>query len=143
MKLQTDLLVIIGPTATGKTKLSVQLANKLEGEIISADSRQVYRGLDIGTGKDLNEYKHSDKPIPYHLIDIADPMEEYNVDQFQKDFYKVFSDIMGRNKLPILCGGTGFYIKAVLMDFQLPTVGPNKKLRQKHETWKLAEMILL
>ena len=141
MKLQTNLLVIIGPTATGKTKLSIQLANKLEGEIISADSRQVYRGLDIGTGKDLNEYKHSDKPIPYHLIDIADPMEKYNVAQFQKDFYRVFSDIMGRKKLPLLCGGTGFYIKAVLMDFQLPTVGPNKILRQKLETWTLEDLI--
>ena len=141
MKLQNHLLVIIGPTATGKTKLSIQLANKLEGEIISADSRQVYRGLDIGTGKDLDEYKYSDKPIPYHLIDIADPMEEYNVAQFQKDFYRVFSDIMDRNKLPILCGGTGFYIKAVLMNFQLPTVGPDKKLRQELETWKLEDLI--
>ena len=141
MKLQTNLLVILGPTATGKTKLSIQLANKLEGEIISADSRQVYRGMDIGTGKDLDEYKYSGKPIPYHLIDIADPIEEYNVAQFQKDFYKVFSDIKARNKLPILCGGTGFYIKAVLMDFQLPTVGPDKILRQKLETWALEELI--
>ena len=137
----TDLLVVLGPTATGKTQLAVQLADKQNGEIISADSRQVYRGMDIGTGKDLYEYEHIGKPIPYHLIDIANPMEEYNVAQFQKDFHRIFSDIIGRNKLPILCGGTGFYIKAVLMNFQLPTVGPNKKLRQKLEGWKLEELI--
>ena len=139
--LSTDLIVILGPTATGKTLLAVQLADKWDGEIISADSRQVYRSMDIGTGKDLNEYKHSGKQIPYHLIDIADPMEEYNVALFQKDFYRVFSDIKTRNKLPILCGGTGFYIKAVLMDFQLPTVGPDKMLRQKLETRALEELI--
>ena len=139
--LSTDLIVILGPTATGKTLLAVQLADKWDGEIISADSRQVYRSMDIGTGKDLKEYKHSGKQIPYHLIDIADPIEEYNVAQFQKDFYRVFSDIKTRNKLPILCGGTGFYIKAVLMDFQLPTVGPDKMIRQKLETWALEELI--
>ena len=111
-----DLLVILGPTATGKTQLAIKLADELDGEIISADSRQVYRGMDIGTGKDLDEYEHSGKSIPYHLIDIADPMEEYNVAQFQKDVYRVLSDIKARNKLPILCGGTGFYIKAILMD---------------------------
>ena len=137
----TDLLVVLGPTATGKTLLSIQLADIGGGEIISADSRQVYRGMDIGAGKDLDKYELSGKPIPYHLIDIADPMEEYNVAQFQKDFHRIFSDIMGRNKLPILCGGTGFYIKAVLMDFQLPKVGPDKKLRQELETWKLEDLI--
>ena len=87
----TDLLVILGPTATGKTKLAVQLADKLNGEIISADSRQVYRSMDIGTGKDLNEYKLNGNIIPYHLIDIAEPIEEYNVAKFQKDFNSVFS----------------------------------------------------
>ena len=137
----TDFIVILGPTATGKTKLAVQLANRLDGEIISADSRQVYRSMDIGTGKDLDEYGHSSKPIPYHLIDIADPMEEYNVAQFQKDFYRVSSDIKNRNKLPILCGGSGFYIKAVLMDFKLPTVGPDKMLRKELETWTLEDLI--
>ena len=137
----TNFIVILGPTATGKTKLAVQLANRLDGEIISVDSRQVYRGMDIGTGKDLDEYEHSSKPIPYHLIDIADPMEEYNVAQFQKDFYRVSSDIKNRNKLPILCGGSGFYIKVVLMDFKLPTVRPDKMLRKELETWTLEDLI--
>ncbi len=136
-----DLLVILGPTATGKTKLAVQLAHKLSGEIISADSRQVYRGMDIGTGKDLNEYNFKGVSIPYHLIDIVAPIEEYNVAQFQRDFQRVYSDIKERKKLPILCGGTGFYIKAVLMDFQLPKAEPDKQLREKLETWELKELI--
>ena len=137
-----DLLVILGPTATGKTKLAVQLADKLSGGIISADSRQVYRGMDIGTGKDLEEYELNGYSIPYHLIDIADPMEEYNVAQFQQDFKDSFSDIHKRHKLPILCGGTGFYIKAVLMDFHLPAIAPDKKLRQELENWELEDLIL-
>jgi len=138
---QFDILVILGPTATGKTKLAVQLAEKLNGEIISADSRQVYRGMDIGTGKDLDEYESHGNTIPHHLIDITEPMEEYNVAQFQEDFYRVFAEIRDRNKLPILCGGTGFYIKAVLMDFKLPTVSPDKKLRQELESWTLEDLI--
>ena len=136
-----DLLVVLGPTATGKTKLAVQLADKLKGDIISADSRQVYRGMDIGTGKDLDEYESHGNTIPHHLIDIAEPIEEYNVAQFQEDFYRVFAEIRDRNKLPILCGGTGFYIKAVLMDFKLPTVSPDKKLRQELESWTLEDLI--
>ena len=136
-----DLLAILGPTASGKTKLAAQIAHKLNGEIISADSRQVYRGMDVGTGKDLGEYKQNAKSIPYHLIDIIDPLEEYNVAQFQKDFQRVSTDIRERDKLPILCGGTGFYIKAVLMDFQLPTAKPDKQLRDKLETWKLEDLI--
>ena len=136
-----DLLVILGPTATGKTKLAVQLAHKLSGEIISADSRQVYRGMDIGTGKDLNEYNFKGVSIPYHLIDIVAPIEEYNVAQFQRDFQRVYSDIKERKKLPILCGGTGFYIKAVLMDFKLPKAEPDKQLRQKLENWELEDLI--
>jgi len=136
-----NLLVILGPTATGKTQLAVQLAHKLSGEIISADSRQVYREMDIGTGKDLNEYNFKGVSIPYHLIDIVAPMEEYNVAQFQRDFQRVYSDIKEREKLPIFCGGTGFYIKAVLMDFQLPKTEPDKQLRQKLEHWKLEDLI--
>ncbi|MDP7027633.1 MAG: tRNA (adenosine(37)-N6)-dimethylallyltransferase MiaA [Candidatus Marinimicrobia bacterium] len=138
---QFNIITILGPTATGKTQLSVQLAHKLGGEIISADSRQVYRGMDIGTGKDLNEYNFKDVSIPYHLIDIVAPMEEYNVAQFQRDFQRVYSDITKRKKLPILCGGTGFYIKAVLMDFQLPKTEPDKQLRQKLENWELEDLI--
>ncbi|SVB71486.1 uncharacterized protein METZ01_LOCUS224340, partial [marine metagenome] len=137
-----DLLVILGPTAAGKTNLAVKLADELDGEIISADSRQVYRGMDIGTGKDLNEYKLKGKKIPHHLIDIADPREEYSVFQFQQDFHDTFSDIHKRHKLPILCGGTGFYIKAVLMDFHLPAIAPDKKLRQELENWELEDLIL-
>ena len=136
-----DLIVVLGPTATGKTKLAVQLAHKLGGEIISADSRQVYSGMNIGTGKDLDEYELSGNPILYHLVDILYPMEKYNVARFQNDFHRVFSEIRDRNKLPILCGGTGFYIKAVLMDFQLPTIVPNKKLRDELENWTLKELI--
>jgi len=139
--IEPDLMVILGPTAAGKTKLAVQLAYRLNGEIISVDSRQVYRGMDIGTGKDLTEYFHQGQTIPYHLIDIVDPMEEYNVSQFQNDFKKVSTDIREREKLSILCGGTGFYIKAVLLDFQIPTVLPNQKLRSKLETWELDDLI--
>jgi len=136
-----NLLVILGPTATGKTQLAVQLAHKLSGEIISADSRQVYRGMDIGTGKDLSEYNYKGVSIPYHLIDIVAPMEEYNVAQFQRDFQRVYSDITKRGKPPILCGGTGFYIKAILMDFQLPNTEPDKQLRQRLENWGLEDLI--
>ncbi|SVC68985.1 uncharacterized protein METZ01_LOCUS321839, partial [marine metagenome] len=136
-----DLLVVLGPTATGKTKLAVQLADQLNGEIISADSRQVYRGMDIGTGKDLNEYNLRGKKIPYHLIDIADPQQEFSVFQFQQDFQNTFLDIEERKKLPILCGGTGFYIKAILMDFNLPAVAPNKILRQELENWQMEDLI--
>jgi tRNA dimethylallyltransferase len=124
-----------------QTQLAVQLAHKLSGEIISADSRQVYRGMDIGTGKDLNEYNFKGVLIPYHLIDIVTPIEEYNVAQFQRDFQRVYSDIKERGKLPILCGGTGFYIKAVLMDFQLPKTEPDKQLRQRLENWELEDLI--
>ena len=138
---KSDLSVVLGPTATGKTQLAVQLAHKLSGEIISADSRQVYRGMDIGTGKDLNEYNFKGISIPYHLIDIVAPIEEYNVAQFQRDFQRVYSDIKERGKLPILCGGTGFYIKAVLMDFQLPKTEPDKQLRQRLENWELEDLI--
>jgi len=137
----SDLIVILGPTATGKTNLAIRIAEECGCEIISADSRQVYRGMDIGTGKDLNSYVYKGKTIPYHLIDIADPSEEYNVSKFQKDFQCAFSAIRNRNKMPLLCGGTGFYIKAVLMDFKLSTVGPDKKLRQQLETWTLKNLI--
>ena len=97
--------------------------------------------MDIGTGKDLNEYNFKGVSIPYHLIDIVAPIEEYNVAQFQRDFQRVYSDIKERKKLPILCGGTGFYIKAVLMDFQLPKTEPDKQLRQKLENWELEDLI--
>ncbi|MBC8256113.1 MAG: tRNA (adenosine(37)-N6)-dimethylallyltransferase MiaA [Candidatus Marinimicrobia bacterium] len=136
-----DILTILGPTATGKTQLAVQLADNLGGEIISADSRQVYRGMDIGTGKDLGEYNSNGNSIPYHLIDIVNPTDEYNVAKFQKDFQRVSTDIRERGNLPILCGGTGFYIKAVLMDFQIPKAEPNKHLRERLESWSLNDLV--
>ena len=136
-----DLVVILGPTATGKTRLAVYLADQLKGEIISADSRQVFRGMNIGTGKDLKEYQLKEKNIPFHLIDISDPQEEYNVFQYQKDFQTAITYIRNQQNLPILCGGTGFYVKTILMDFHLPSVKPNKKLRQKLENWELDDLI--
>jgi tRNA dimethylallyltransferase len=114
------MIVILGPTASGKTTLAAHAAFEFNGEIISADSRQVYRGMDIGTGKDLDDYMIQGTPVPYHLIDIADPGYEYNLFEFQHDFRKVYDEITSRNKLPILCGGTGLYIEAVLREYQLP-----------------------
>ncbi len=124
------LIVILGPTATGKTNLAVALAHRLGGEIISADSRQVYRGMTIGTGKDLGDYHCCQEDIPYHLIDIVDPGYEYNVFEFQKDFIAVYNDIISRGNTPILCGGTGMYIDAVLKKYQLRKVPENMELRK-------------
>ena len=114
-----DLITILGCTATGKTKLAVQLADCFNGEIISADSRQVYRGMNIGTGKDLSEYSIQGKQIPFHLIDIIDPTEEFNLFSFQQLFYKSFKDIQNRNKLPYLVGGTGMYLSSILQNYNL------------------------
>lgn len=113
------MIVILGPTASGKTALAAHLAYKLDGEVISADSRQVYRGMSIGTGKDLSEYVVNGKKVPYHLIDIADPGYEYNIFEFQQDFLKAYSDIISRGKLPVLCGGSGMYIESVLRKYRL------------------------
>ncbi len=120
-----NLLVIIGPTASGTTRLGVQLARHLSGEIISADSRQVYRGMDIGTGKDLDEYGE----IPCHLIDIVEPGYEFNVFEFQRRFLEVFADIARKGRLPILVGGTGMYLEAVLKGYRLVEVPENRVLR--------------
>jgi len=124
-----QLLVVLGPTAVGKTQIAVQLANRLNGEIISADSRQVYRNMDIGSGKDLGEYQVDGKQIPYHLIDILDAGEAYDVFHFQKDFYKILSSILKRDNLPILCGGTGMYLEAALSKTQFLEVPVDEKLR--------------
>ena len=118
------MIVILGPTASGKTSLAAKVALEFDGEVISADSRQVYKGLDIGTGKDLEDYIIRQKKIPYHLIDIIEPGYEYNLFEFQRDFLTAYHDIKQRNKLPVLCGGTGLYIEAVLSGFDLP---PMKK----------------
>ena len=124
-----QLITILGPTASGKTTLAAALANKLDSEIISADSRQVFRGMDIGTGKDLADYIVDGKQIPYHLIDICDAGDKYNVYEFQHDFHHPFSTISARGKLPILCGGIGMYIESVLKGYKLLTVPENKELR--------------
>ena len=108
------MITILGPTASGKTSVAAALALRTGGEIISADSRQVYRRMDIGTGKDLADYTIGDVHIPYHLIDIAEPGTKYNLFQYQQDFHTAYNDIRNRGKLPILCGGTGLYIEAVL-----------------------------
>ena len=117
--MKNELITILGPTATGKTKLAVQLADYFNGEIISADSRQVYRGMNIGTGKDLNEYSINGKQIPYHLIDIIDPKEEFNLYLFKELFSQAFNDIKVRQKLPFLVGGTGMYLSSILQEYHL------------------------
>ncbi len=129
-----DMAVILGPTASGKTEVAVDLALKTEGEIISADSRQVYRGMDLGTGKDLNEYQTEAGQVPYHLIDIAEAGYQYNVYQYQKDFLKVFLNLKEREKFPVMCGGSGMYLEAVLKGYQLIQVPVNEKRREElHE----------
>jgi tRNA dimethylallyltransferase len=129
-----NLLVLLGPTASGKTHLAVQAARHFNGEIISADSRQVYRGLDIGSGKDLDEYGTT----PYHLIDVADPGYEFSLFDFANAFSGAFSEIRDRNRLPILCGGTGLYLDAVLQGYELVKVAENRALRQELEPLSLA-----
>ena len=135
-----DMITVLGPTACGKTSLSVELAYMLNSEIISADSRQIYRGMDLGTGKDLCEYKVNGKDIPYHLIDIADPGYKYNVFEYQHDFLEVYNDIKSRGITPILCGGTGMYLEAVLKGYRLIPVPENPELREKLEKKSLQEL---
>lgn len=124
------MITILGPTACGKTTFAAHLAARLDGEIISADSRQVYRGMDIGTGKDLDDYIVDGRPIPYHLIDIAEPGERYNVFRFQRDFLHAYDDIVKRGKFPILCGGTGLYIESIARRYELDeaTDDENKRI---------------
>ena len=139
-KSSIDLIVILGATATGKTSLAVKLADAYNGEIISSDSRQVYRKLDIGTGKDYEDYNINGKIIPYHLIDILNPIENYSVYQFQIDFKTAFEKITSRRKQPILCGGTGLYIESVLLDYPLAEIPPNYKLRGDLDNKSLNEL---
>ena len=131
------MICILGPTASGKTGYAVRLARELGGEILSADSRQVYRGMDIGTGKDLDEYGD----IPYHLIDIADAGTKYNIYQYQKDFSEAYKDVAGRGKRPILCGGSGLYIEAVTSGYHLPDVPANDVLRAELDALPMEELI--
>ena len=125
------LITILGPTATGKTSLAAHTAHRLGAEIISADSRQVYRGMNIGTGKDYEDYIIGDTSIPVHLIDIKDPGYEFSIFDYQQEFLKVYEDIKVRGKIPILCGGSGLYIDAILRSYDLRTVPKDEKLRQE------------
>jgi tRNA dimethylallyltransferase len=135
-----NLITILGPTATGKTGLAAHLAARINGEIISADSRQIYRGMDLGTGKDYADYFVDDIEIPSHLVDIEDAGVHYNVFRFQTDFIRVFNEIKSKDKFPVLCGGSGLYIEAVLKNYRLIEVPPNKILRKELEGKNLEEL---
>lgn len=134
------LITILGPTACGKTSLAVHLALKCQGEIISGDSRQVYRRMDIGTGKDIADYTVGTQTIPYHLIDICEPGTKYNLFEYQRDFLKAYEDIVNRDRQPILCGGTGLYIESVIRGYQLSPVPQNPSLRARLEGKSLDEL---
>ena len=135
-----SLITILGPTASGKTSLAAHLAYEIDAEIISADSRQVYRGMTIGTGKDLEDYMIKDRQIPYHLIDICEPGTKYNLFRYQEDFIKVYTDMMQRRKQAILCGGTGLYIESVLKGYHLSPVPQNQELRDALADKSLEEL---
>ena len=134
------MITILGPTASGKTALAAALAADIGAEIISADSRQVYRGMDIGTGKDLEDYIVNGKQVPFHIIDIADAGTKYNLFQYQQDFNLAYNDIISRNLTPILCGGTGLYIEAVLKGYSLSPVPQNESLRSELAGKSLEEL---
>jgi tRNA dimethylallyltransferase len=139
-----NLITILGPTASGKTAVEARVASMLNGEVISADSRQVYRGMDLGTGKDYGDYVVEGKNIPYHLIDIVEAGYEYNVFEYQKDFLKVFEDITSREKLPVMCGGSGLYLEAILKNYKLIQVPINEPLRESLDDkllWELTEIL--
>jgi tRNA dimethylallyltransferase len=135
-----SLVVILGPTASGKTEIAVRLACDLHGVIISADSRQVYRGMDIGTGKDLNQYTINNMKIPYSMIDIIDPQEEFNLFEFQSRFYEIFKKIHNDGNLPILVGGTGLYLQSVLSGYKMPEAPPDPELRKDLDQKSIEEI---
>lgn len=135
-----NMLTIIGATATGKTSLAVRLAGELGGEVISADSRQLYRGMNLGTGKDLDEYVHEGRAVPYHLIDIADAGERYNLFMYQQEFLKVWRDCERRGVFPVLCGGSGLYVESILKAYRMTPVPENKELRERLASKSLAEL---
>ena len=138
--MKVDLITILGPTASGKTPLAAALADRLGTEIISGDSRQVYRRMDLGTGKDLVDYTVDGRQVPYHLIDIVEPGYKYNVFEYQRDFLKAYQEITAKNKLPILCGGTGMYIESILKGYRLLPVPENPELRASLEGKSLGEL---
>ena len=135
-----DMITILGPTASGKTPFAAALAYELNSEIISADSRQIYRQMDLGTGKDLADYTVNGRAIPYHLIDIAEPGYKYNVFEYQRDFLAAYEDIRQRGLLPILCGGTGMYLESVLKGYKLMPVPENPELRARLANCSLEEL---
>jgi tRNA dimethylallyltransferase len=135
-----ELITVLGPTASGKTRFAATLAAKLDTEIISADSRQVYRRMDIGTGKDLEDYTVHGKKIPYHLIDICEPGVKYNVFKYQHDFFKIYGNLKNKGIIPVLCGGTGMYIEATLKGYKLLDVPPNQGLRESLKDKTLPEL---
>lgn len=135
-----NLIVILGPTASGKTSVASHLAKEIDGEIISADSRQIYKGLNLGTGKDYDDYKIDGSPIPYHLIDIKEAGYQYNIYEYQKDFLQVYENLNNRNKWPILCGGSGLYIETAIQGYRLIQVPVNEALRNELEPKSLPEL---
>ena len=135
-----DLIVITGPTASGKTALAASVADRLGGEVISADSRQVYRGMDIGTGKDLDEYTIDGRTIPCHLIDIADPGYKYNVFEYQRDFIRVYNQLKVRNIFPVICGGSGMYLDSIISGYSMFEVPPDSGLRARLEKKSMEEL---
>lgn len=138
-----DLITILGPTASGKTPLAAALAYKLDTEIISGDSRQIYRRMDLGTGKDLADYAVDGHPVPYHLIDIVEPGYKYNVFEYQRDFLDAYNKVKAKEKLPILCGGTGMYLESVLKGYRLLPVPENPELRASLADKSLEELTSL
>ncbi len=141
MESKYNMLTILGATAGGKTSVAARMAYILNGEIISADSRQVYKGMDLGTGKDLEDYIVEDKPIPYHLIDIAEAGYKYNVYEYQKDFLNAYSNIQSKKKFPVFCGGSGMYLEAVLKGYKLIPVPADPELRKELEKKETEELI--
>jgi len=140
MNIDYELITVLGPTASGKTAFAATLANALDTDVISADSRQVYREMTIGTGKDLDDYVVNGEPVPYHLIDICNPGEKYNIFRYQHDFHKVFEVIRSKGKTPILCGGSGLYIESVLKGYKLLDVPENPELRKHLQEKQLPEL---
>ena len=138
-----DLITVLGPTASGKTRFAVQLADRIGAEIISGDSRQVYRRMDLGTGKDLDDYRIGDRSVPYHLIDIVEPGTKYNVFEYQRDFLEAYNDIHRRGRKAVLCGGTGLYIESVLRAYRLSPVPQNPELRERLADKSLEELTAL
>jgi tRNA dimethylallyltransferase len=136
-----DMIVITGPTASGKTRLSASLASRIGGELISADSRQVYKGMDIGTGKDYDDYIIDGKAVPVHLIDIVDAGAKYNVYEYQKDFLRVFNNMRKRGVFPVVCGGSGMYVDSIISGYRLVEVPPDEGFRKEMEAIDMSELV--